>query len=71
MESIEELFSNPSPFHWKMEEVYKLHGDVLAEHGIYRDSSDDGRIEDFPNKPEPEHDHVWRSQGNFFISTQI
>lgn len=41
-----------------MEEVYKLHGDVLAEHGIYRDSSDDGRIEDFPNKPEPEHDHV-------------
>ncbi|KAJ5149529.1 hypothetical protein N7448_001107 [Penicillium atrosanguineum] len=30
LESIEALFSTPSPFHWRMEQAYKLHGDVLA-----------------------------------------
>lgn len=34
LESIDALFSTSSPFHWKMEEAYKLHGDVLAEHGV-------------------------------------
>jgi hypothetical protein len=34
LESIEALFSTPSPFYWKMEQAYKLHGDVLVEHGI-------------------------------------
>jgi hypothetical protein len=59
LESIEALFSTPSPFYWKMEQAYKLHGDVLAEHGVCRDSSDAGRSElAFPEKQEPEHDHV-------------
>lgn len=34
LESIEALFSTPSPFYWKMEQAYKLHGDVFVEHGI-------------------------------------
>ncbi|KAJ5913987.1 hypothetical protein N7504_002870 [Penicillium tannophilum] len=34
LESIEALFSTSSPFHWKMEQAYKLHGDILAEHGV-------------------------------------
>jgi hypothetical protein len=34
LESIEALFSTPSPFYWKMEEAYKLHGDVLAEYSV-------------------------------------
>ncbi|KAJ5160163.1 uncharacterized protein N7482_007167 [Penicillium canariense] len=34
LESIEALFSTSSPFYWKMEQAYKLHGDVLAEHGV-------------------------------------
>ncbi|KAJ5959440.1 uncharacterized protein N7479_006590 [Penicillium vulpinum] len=36
LESIDALFSTPSPFYWKMEQAYKLHGDVLAEHGVSR-----------------------------------
>ncbi|KAJ5201460.1 uncharacterized protein N7498_006123 [Penicillium cinerascens] len=37
LESIEALFSTSSPFYWKMEQAFKLHGDVLVEHGISRD----------------------------------
>ncbi|KAJ5861838.1 uncharacterized protein N7529_009148 [Penicillium soppii] len=33
LESIEALFSTESPFYWKMEEAFKLHGDILVEHG--------------------------------------
>ncbi|EED14976.1 MFS sugar transporter, putative [Talaromyces stipitatus ATCC 10500] len=36
LESIEALFSTLNPFYWKMEQAYKLHGDVLAEHGRHR-----------------------------------
>ena len=39
LESINALFSTPSPFYWKMEQAYKLHGDVLAEHGVDKDQS--------------------------------
>ncbi|KAJ5190993.1 uncharacterized protein N7498_009978 [Penicillium cinerascens] len=39
LESIEGLFSTSSPFHWRMEEAYKLHGDVLAEHGVTKRES--------------------------------
>lgn len=34
LESIDALFSTSSPFYWKMEQAYKLHGNVLAEHGV-------------------------------------
>lgn len=34
LESIDALFSTPSPFNWKMEQAYKEHGDVLAERGL-------------------------------------
>ncbi|CAL5868796.1 uncharacterized protein PFLUO_LOCUS3023 [Penicillium psychrofluorescens] len=56
LESIEALFSTSSPFHWKMEQAYKLHGDVLTEHGINRiealDAGENKRIS--PEKPEAE-----------------
>jgi hypothetical protein len=46
LESIDALFSTPSPFHWKMEQAYKLHGDVLAEHGVNRNEAlGDGKSE--------------------------
>lgn len=39
LESIEGLFSTSSPFHWKMEQAYKLHGDVLAKHRVTKRES--------------------------------
>lgn len=54
LESIEALFSTSSPFHWKMEQAYKLHGDVLVEHGVIKDEAyDTGRAE-LSEKPETE-----------------
>ncbi|KAJ5650522.1 uncharacterized protein N7484_004245 [Penicillium longicatenatum] len=41
LESIEALFSTSSPFYWKMEQAYKLRGDVLAEHGVARSETYD------------------------------
>ncbi|CAG8038098.1 unnamed protein product [Penicillium nalgiovense] len=44
LESIDALFSTSSPFYWKMEQAYRLHGDVLAEHGVNRNEAlDDGK----------------------------
>jgi len=40
LESIEALFSISSPFSWKMEQAFTLHGDVLVEHGV---SKSDGQ----------------------------
>ncbi|KAJ5105715.1 hypothetical protein NUU61_003062 [Penicillium alfredii] len=46
LESIDALFSTSSPFHWKMEQAYKLHGDVLAEHGVTKSEAyDAGKTE--------------------------
>lgn len=46
LESIEALFSTPSPFYWKMEQAYKLHGNVLVEHGVSKnDGLDAGQNE--------------------------
>ncbi|KAJ5346580.1 hypothetical protein N7541_009062 [Penicillium brevicompactum] len=39
LESIDALFSVSSPFFWKMEQAYKEHGDVLAEHGVDADQA--------------------------------
>ncbi|CAI7644291.1 unnamed protein product [Penicillium manginii] len=41
LESIEALFSTTSPFHWRMEQAYKLHGDVLASHGVTKNETHD------------------------------
>lgn len=41
LESIEALFSTRSPFYWKMEQAYKLHGDVLVEHGVRKNDAPD------------------------------
>lgn len=46
LESIDALFSTPSPFYWKMEQAYRLHGDVLAEHGVNgSEAYSDGKAE--------------------------
>lgn len=47
LESIEQLFSTPSPFFWKMEQAFELHGNVLAERGF---SKNDG-FNDDENEP--------------------
>ncbi|KXG48127.1 Major facilitator superfamily domain, general substrate transporter [Penicillium griseofulvum] len=45
LESIDALFSTSSPFYWKMEQAYKLHGDVLAEHNVNRSEVLNGKPE--------------------------
>lgn len=54
LESIETLFSTSSPFYWKMEQAYKLHGDVLAEHKVNKsDGLETGQNESISyEKPE-------------------
>jgi hypothetical protein len=54
LESIETLFSTPSPFFWKMEQAYELHGNVLAERGISKNHGfdDDGNETGSIEKPE-------------------
>lgn len=54
LESIETLFSTPSPFYWKMEQAFELHGNVLAERGISKNGSfdDDGNVSESFEKPE-------------------
>lgn len=47
LESIEGLFSTSSPFYWKMEQAYQLHGDVLAEKGIGKVSKGGGSKQAF------------------------
>lgn len=52
LESIEALFSTDSPFFWKMEQAYQLHGDVLKEHGVARSETyDTDRTEVASDKP--------------------
>ncbi|OGM45198.1 hexose carrier protein [Aspergillus bombycis] len=43
LESIEALFSAPSPFSWEMERAYCLHGDVLVERGVEKIDDEDVR----------------------------
>ncbi|KAJ6160686.1 hypothetical protein N7470_004082 [Penicillium chermesinum] len=54
LESINALFSTASPFYWKMEQAYRLHGDVLAEHGIPKSEihHDDGKTDLTSEVPE-------------------
>lgn len=47
LESIEALFSTPSPFFWKMEQAFELHGNVLAERVISKNHG----FDDYGNEP--------------------
>ncbi|KAJ0417974.1 general substrate transporter [Aspergillus carlsbadensis] len=52
LESIDALFSTPSPFFWEMERAYRLHSDVLAERGIeVGGGKDKGDEEETSEKP--------------------
>ncbi|KAJ5847626.1 hypothetical protein N7455_011583 [Penicillium solitum] len=54
LESIEQLFSTPSPFFWKMEQAFELHDNVLAGRGFSKndDFNDDGNEPGSFEKPE-------------------
>ncbi|KAJ5678553.1 uncharacterized protein N7477_004186 [Penicillium maclennaniae] len=54
LESIETLFSTPSPFHWKMEQAFALHGNVLAERGINKNVGFDDDRNDFGSFDKPQ-----------------
>jgi hypothetical protein len=41
LESIDALFSTPSPFYWDMERAYQLHSDVLAERAARKLADED------------------------------
>ncbi|KAL4995957.1 general substrate transporter [Aspergillus recurvatus] len=45
LESIDALFSTPSPFHSEMERAYRLHSDVLAEKGITAFEDEGDKVE--------------------------
>ncbi|KAL2822404.1 general substrate transporter [Aspergillus granulosus] len=45
LESIDALFSTPSPFYREMERAYRLYNDVLAERGIDIVKAEEGRSE--------------------------
>ncbi|KAL4922600.1 general substrate transporter [Aspergillus aurantiobrunneus] len=54
LESIDALFSTPSPFNWEMERAYRLHSDVLAEKGITKgedEGSNAAKGQDGPSDP--------------------
>ncbi|KAJ5093801.1 hypothetical protein N7456_009662 [Penicillium angulare] len=58
LESIDALFSTSSPFYWKMEQAYRLHGDVLAEHGVTRSETYDTDKTDVTTDKPLEHSSV-------------
>lgn len=63
LESIEALFSTPSPFYWKMEQAYKLHGDVLVEHGVSKSDGLDASQNELTSYEKPEEQMIaWFSE---------
>ncbi|KAJ5825564.1 hypothetical protein N7474_002702 [Penicillium riverlandense] len=58
LESIEALFSTSSPFYWKMEQAYKLHGDVLAEHGVTKGEAPDVGRNERTSEEKPEVERI-------------
>ncbi|KAJ5287343.1 hypothetical protein N7478_003029 [Penicillium angulare] len=58
LESIDSLFSTSSPFYWKMEQAYRLHGDVLAEHGVTRSETYDTDKTDVTTEKPLDHSSV-------------
>lgn len=43
LESIDALFSTNSPFSWDMEEAFRKHGDVLAEHPVVIQTTEEAK----------------------------
>ncbi|OQD88704.1 hypothetical protein PENANT_c003G01911 [Penicillium antarcticum] len=58
LESIEALFSTPSPFYWKMEQAYKLHGDVLVQYGLSKGDGLDAGHNELTSYEKPEEQTV-------------
>lgn len=58
LESIETLFATPSPFHWKMEESFELHGNVLAERGIKKNDAFGDDRNEFGSFDKPEEQMI-------------
>jgi hypothetical protein len=58
LESIEALFSTPSPFYWKMEQAYALHGDVLVEHGAKTNDRLDATKNQLTSFEKPEEQRI-------------
>ncbi|KAJ5314883.1 hypothetical protein N7476_005190 [Penicillium atrosanguineum] len=58
LESIETLFSTPSPFHWKMEQAFELHGNVLAERGIRKNDGLEDDMNEFESFEKPEEQMI-------------
>ncbi|KAL4781659.1 general substrate transporter [Aspergillus varians] len=54
LESIDALFSTPSPFYWEMERAYRLHSDVLVERGIPKVEEEGSKVAMGPSEPSPE-----------------
>ncbi|OOQ89647.1 hexose carrier protein [Penicillium brasilianum] len=58
LESIEALFSTKSPFYWKMEQAYSLHGDVLLEHGVGKNDGLDAAGNQLTSYEKPEEQMI-------------
>ncbi|KAE8333224.1 major facilitator superfamily domain-containing protein [Aspergillus sergii] len=59
LESIEALFSTPSPFYWDMERAYCSHGDVLVEWGVEKiDGEKNNNTEGCQSPPHEDQEDV-------------
>jgi hypothetical protein len=58
LESIEALFSTPSPFYWKMEQAYKLYGDVLVDYGVTKSGGLDASHNELTSFEKPEEQTI-------------
>jgi hypothetical protein len=58
LESIEALFSTPSPFFWKMEQAYALYGDVLVERGVSKSNVLDATNNALTSYEKPEEQRI-------------
>ncbi|KAJ5884372.1 hypothetical protein N7504_011944 [Penicillium tannophilum] len=58
LESIEALFSTSSPFYWKMEKAFALHGDVLVERGVSKNDGLDAAGNEFSSYDKPEEQRI-------------
>lgn len=57
LESIEALFSTPSPFYWDMERVYCLHSEVVVEQRV--NDKKTNRAEGCQSLPRGDQEDTW------------
>ncbi|KAB8219372.1 general substrate transporter [Aspergillus novoparasiticus] len=72
LESIEALFSTPSPFYWDMECAYCSHGDVLVEWGAEKiDGEKNNKTEGCQSLPHEDQEHIFLHAALWYWSSNL